>query len=69
VFSLAVEFGTDPGSDFGSEEFDGLEHLGVRHAADVHLENWRMCPRWWCRSMMRPAISSGSPAKTMPPGE
>lgn len=30
---------------------------------------WRAWPRWWCRSMMRSATSSGSPAKTMPPGE
>jgi hypothetical protein len=45
VFSLAVEFGTDPGSDFGSEEFDGLEHLGVRHAADVHLEEVAHVPQ------------------------
>ena len=32
------DFGADDGSDFGAEEFDGLEDLVVGHGGDAELE-------------------------------
>ena len=38
ALGLVVQRGPHPGGYLGAEQLDGLEHLGVRHAADVHLQ-------------------------------
>lgn len=38
VLSFVVQLGAYPGGYLGAEQLDGCEHLGVRHAANVHLQ-------------------------------
>lgn len=58
----------DLGKDLGAEQLDALEEGGVRHAADVHLQDLARVTEQLAEVQDPVGDLVGPPANTIPPG-
>jgi hypothetical protein len=63
-----VELFADLRENLGAEQLDGFEERGVRHAADVHLQDLAGVAEQRVQVKIRSVTWLTPPAKTMPPG-